>query len=101
MVDVGDVVDAIKGLFNTAGLALVIVFALPIALVMMSLATSSWIPIVVGLGISIYIAATLIKKNQRRPPIGDDNKVFNPELQEKAIQYLQAAKEQDKEEDQS
>ena len=97
----GDVVDAIKALFETAGLALLVVFALPIALVLLSLATSSWIPIVVGLGISIYVAVTLIKKNQRGPPPGDDNKIFNPELQEKAIQYMQAAKKRDKEEDQS
>lgn len=96
----GDVFEAIKGMLDTAGLALIVVFALPIALVLVSLATSSWIPIVVGLGTSIYIFVTLIKKNQRGPPIGDDNKVFNPELQEKAIQYLQAAKERDKEEDQ-
>jgi len=98
---VGEVFDAIKGMLETAGLALIVVFGLPIALVLMSLATSSWIPIVVGLGISIYVATTLIKKNQKGPPTGDDNKVFNPELQEKAIQYLQAAKERDKEADQS
>jgi hypothetical protein len=97
----GDILESIKGLLDVAVLALLVCFFLPIALVLLSLATLSWIPIVLGLGISIYVSVTLIKKNQRGVETGDDNKTFNSELQEKAIQYMLTAKEKKKEQAQT
>jgi hypothetical protein len=101
VVGLGEILESIKGLFSVALLALLVVFALPIALVLLSLATSSWIPIVLGLGVSIYVSVTLIRKNQRGVETGDDNKIFSSELQEKAIQYMLTAKEKKKEQTQT
>jgi hypothetical protein len=92
----GDIFEAIKALLSTAMLAFFVVFLLPIALVILSLMTSSWIPIVLGGGVTVYAAVTIIKKHQRDQGTGDDNKVFDPQLQEKALEYLLAVKDKKK-----
>lgn len=98
----GEILEAIKAFLSTAMLAFFVVFLLPIALVMLSLMTSSWIPIVVGVGVIVYAAVTIIKKNQRGDQgTGDDNKVFDPQLQEKAIEYLLAVKNKKKDQTQA
>ena len=97
----GDLSEAIKAFLSTAMLAFFVVFLLPITLVILSLMTSSWVPIVLGGGVTVYAAVTIIRKHQRDPGMGDDNKVFDPELQEKAIEYLLAVKNKKKDQTQS
>jgi hypothetical protein len=91
----GIILDSIKALLMISTLAC-LVFLLPAALVMLSLWTSSWIPIVLGVGITIFSAVTIIKKQQKEPEVGDDNKLFNQGLQEKAIGYMLNVKEKKK-----
>ena len=88
--------EAIKSMLGTAMLAFLVVFLWPVALVLLSLLTSSWIPIVLGVGITVFSAAAIIKKHQAEQGVEDDNRSFNPELQEKAIAYLMAAREKEK-----
>lgn len=96
----GIILESIKSLLMISTLAC-LVFLLPAALVMLSLWTSSWIPIVLGVGITIFSAVTMIKKQranalQKEQEVGDDNKVFNQALQEKAIGYMLDVKERKK-----
>ena len=80
-----------------AMLAAFICVLLPVVLVSLSVLTASWIPIVLGVGIVLFAFITIIKKNQKEQEAraGDDNKLFNPELQEKAIQYMLSFKEKE------
>jgi hypothetical protein len=96
VVDMGDLFEVIKAFLSTAMLAFFVVFLLPITLVILSVMTSSWVPIVLGGGVTVYAAVTIIKKHQRDQGMGDDNKVFDPELQEKALEYLLAVKNKKK-----
>jgi hypothetical protein len=98
----GDIFESIKAFLSTAMLAFFVVFLLPITLVMLSLMTSSWIPILLGGGVTVYAAVRIIRKNnQSEQGMGDDNKVFDPQLQEKAIEYLLAVKNKEKDQTQA
>ena len=99
----GEIFESIKALISMAMLAAFVCVLLPVVLVFLSVLTASWIPIVLGVGIVSFAFITIIKKNQKEQEAhaGEDNKLFNPELQEKAIQYMLTAREKEKEQAQA
>lgn len=99
----GEIFESIKALISMAMLAAFVCVLLPVILVFLSVLTASWIPIVLGVGVVSIAFITVINKNQKEQEahVGDDNKLFNPELQEKAIQYMLTFREKEKEQEQT